>query len=454
MVNTTNATNATFTPSGPGAGTFSFGNRNDVNFTGMESVTTNVITIVATDATASERGADQAPDTATFTLTRTGDATNALTVNFAISGTAVNYRDYQGVTGQAFFAAGSSTATVTINPLNNSLIDGTRTVTITLAAGAGYSFAAGASATATIADNDSVNRRFAVGTAAGGLVSVTNTATGSSGTFAPIPGYTGAVNVAVGDVNGDGIADLAAVSGIGGPSFIVVYDGATGALRLVIPILGGTYLGGSSITIGDVDGDGRGEIIIGLQTNLPAVGVFDGLSGNLRTAFFAFPGAIIGVNVAAGDLDGDGKAEIITAPTGIGPLVNVFDGNGQLKSSFLAFSPVLGGVGLTLAAGDLDGDGKAEIVGGIHLVGGPVTGDFVAVYSGNGTLRGALQVPSIPTTISQFGPPVATADVNGDGAEDILVTVGQFLGFLDGRTFGLLSATIPFPGVTAGITVG
>ena len=71
-----------------------------------------------------------------------------------------------------------------------------------------------------------------------------------------------------------------------------------------------------------------------------------------------------GVRVAAGDLDGDGRAEIVAGSgptTSSSSTVRIFDGKGALLRSFSAFGDLFT-AGLYVAAGDLDGDGRAEIV--------------------------------------------------------------------------------------------
>ena len=104
------------------------------------------VSIVATDATASETGGD----TGTFTLTRTGDPTNALTVNLTIGGSAANGTDYATLAPSVIFPAGQSTTTITITALADGVAEPEETVILTLAAGAGYTVIAPASATVRI----------------------------------------------------------------------------------------------------------------------------------------------------------------------------------------------------------------------------------------------------------------------------------------------------------------
>ncbi len=105
--------------------------------------------------------------------------------------------------------------------------------------------------------------------------------------------------------------------------------------------------------------------------------------------FFAYDkGFRGGVKVSVVDLDGDGEYEIVTAPgKGVEPLVKVFSLNGKFKFSFLAYDKNFKG-GISLAAGDMNNDGFAEIVtipqggGGPHVrifnFQGKVVGGFFA----------------------------------------------------------------------------
>ncbi|MER2269174.1 ExeM/NucH family extracellular endonuclease [Methylobacterium oxalidis] len=117
------------------------------------------ITIAATDATAGE-GAPQ--DTATFTLTRTGDASQPLTVAYTVAAAARDGAtpgtDFTGpnggLSGNVTFAAGASTATLTFAALDDSAAEGREGFTVSLGAGAGYALGAAASAAAAIVDDE------------------------------------------------------------------------------------------------------------------------------------------------------------------------------------------------------------------------------------------------------------------------------------------------------------
>ncbi len=109
-----------------------------------------VITVAATDATATEAG----PTTGTFTFTRTGDTTFVLVVQVDLTGTAVNGVDYSVINIPVSFAPGSATATATVMPVNDPTVEGGETVIATIVDGADYDVGAPNSATVTIADDD------------------------------------------------------------------------------------------------------------------------------------------------------------------------------------------------------------------------------------------------------------------------------------------------------------
>jgi hypothetical protein len=76
------------------------------------------------------------------------------TVNFTRSGTAVNGTSYTNIGTSAVILAGQTSAQIAIDPINNSLADGTRTVTLILASGSGYTIGTSSSATENLFDDD------------------------------------------------------------------------------------------------------------------------------------------------------------------------------------------------------------------------------------------------------------------------------------------------------------
>jgi hypothetical protein len=110
------------------------------------------VTVAATDALASEPGGVEG--TGTFTFTRTGVTTAALTVNYTVGGTATSGTDYTAIPSPVVFAAGSATATKTVSVMDENVAECTEWVDVTLAAGTGYTIGTPSSATATIADDD------------------------------------------------------------------------------------------------------------------------------------------------------------------------------------------------------------------------------------------------------------------------------------------------------------
>jgi Calx-beta domain/Domain of unknown function (DUF4114) len=110
------------------------------------------VSVTATDPLASETPGDLG----VFTFTRTNsDLTQALTVNYALSGIATNGTDYTNLANSVTFAAGQATATVTVTPIDDTIVEPTESVILTLANGTGYNLAADiVPAQINITDND------------------------------------------------------------------------------------------------------------------------------------------------------------------------------------------------------------------------------------------------------------------------------------------------------------
>jgi hypothetical protein len=272
-----------------------------------------------------------------------------------------------------------------------------------------------------------------------------------------------------GDLDADGLADLV----VGAPEEAVgtaeeagrayVFSGADGDLHdpLVSPDPQDSGRFGSSVDlIGDVDGDGAADVVVGapnedVGTLAAAAGrayVFSGFSGALLHTlvspipedFGGFGSAVAGV----GDVDGDGVTDILVgAPfedQGASPddagRVHLFSGaTGTLLYSRLSFGEALGGnFGWSVAgAGDLDGDGVPDF-----LVGAPgerTSRGRVYVFSGAlGTISGRISSPNAEPG-GDFGVSVAgVGDASGDGVPDIAVGAEgeDFAGFSEsGRAY-------------------
>lgn len=234
--------------------------------------------------------------------------------------------------------------------------------------------------------------------------------------------FTGGVRVAVGDVNADGTPDLITGTGTGGGPAIKVYSGTNGSVLASFYAFDPAFTGGVTVAAGDVDGDGRAEVIVGAGVGGgPQVVVFDGTSGAQKASGFAYdPSFRGGVFVGAGDTDADGKAEIV-AGTGIGggPDVRTFRVTGgglQQLTGFFAYAPDFTG-GVPVAVGDTDGDGRADIVTGT----GPGGGPQVAVFTADGR-----QLTSFFAYDGAFrgGVNVGAAELTGDAVAEVLTGAG------------------------------
>jgi hypothetical protein len=277
--------------------------------------------------------------------------------------------------------------------------------------------------------------------------------------FAYDPAFTGGVSVATCDLDGDHYPDLVTGTGPGGAPHVRTFSGLTG-LPLAGPV--GSFLaydpgftGGVSVACGDVDGDGTPDIVVGAGAGGgPHVRVFRGGDATLLADLFPYdPGFVGGVRVAAGDVTGDGRADIVTATgPGGGPHVRVFDGVTLTEVlGLFAYDPGLLS-GLFVAVADVDADGYADIITGPDAGGAP----DVRVFRG---VDGSLLLELFAYDIGfRGGVRVAGGDLTGDGRAEILTAAGAGGGphvrVLDGTTGGLVGEIFPYsPGFTGGLFV-
>lgn len=199
--------------------------------------------------------------------------------------------------------------------------------------------------------------------------------------------------------------------GRGGAGKVRLYD-VTGQRMAEWYAFDRPFGGGIAVASGDVFGSGEGNVVVMPQSGGGAqVRIFD-REGKLRSQFFAYDHRLRGgFSVAVGDIDGDGVAEIITSSTTAALPVRIFKANGALVAEWLAYPQATWGV--QLAAGDIDGDGVAEIV---TTPTAPRL-STVSIFQANGRLLG--QFSALPAGL-QSRVNVALGDVNGDGRAEIV----------------------------------
>jgi hypothetical protein len=300
----------------------------------------------------------------------------------------------------------------------------------------------------------------------------------------PFPGFTGAIRVATGDLDGDGIAEILAATGPGRATQVKIVNGATLAEMKTLDIFEPTFTGGVYVAMGDLTGDGVPDFVVTPdEGGGPRARVFNGKDFSQLADFFGIEDVNFrgGARPAIGDINGDGKADlVIAAGVGGGPRVGVFDGTklvaeGGLPdnqnftrwntwkplSDFLTFEATLRN-GSFIAIGDVNGDGFAELIAG----GGPGGGPRVTIFDGKGLLS------NVQTPVSNFfagdtgsrgGVRVAVKNLDGDNRADLVIGSGtgggsKVISYLGTKlTTDTPAVNFEFdaiPGFTGGIFVG
>lgn len=252
----------------------------------------------------------------------------------------------------------------------------------------------------------------------------------------PDHGELGSGFSAAGDVNGDGVVDVAVadrsgrVAGWFGSGMVYLVSGTDGSvIRSYVGTPAEAQGFGSSLVGLNADGDSIPDLAIGAPGQGDASGfgagsvsIYSGASGALLTTTIGPSGALLGVAlVNAGDQDGDGRDDLYAGAPGTDTVLVISGKTGAVLRTLSAGSSS-NSFGVTMArVGDVDQDGRADLaVGEPGFFGdGFQAGRVVLVRSSDGTVAAEAGGSGFFNRFAHSMAP--SADANGDGFSDVMV---------------------------------
>lgn len=224
----------------------------------------------------------------------------------------------------------------------------------------------------------------------------------------------GSSAVAVGDIDGDGRLDI--VSAGDGANVVRIFfqDGAGSFRRPAESIAGSSVLSNpEDLIAGDFDGDGRVDLLT-QSTETGVLTFFRQAADRSFASSSITTGATNPLAIAAGDIDGDARPDIAVANVDSDTIVLLFqETSGFTRIETLSDETLVGPEGVAL--GDLDGDGKIDVIASARVSGGV----FVFRQGEDGEFTAAGALPGSAEITGALSPLVV--DLDRDGHLDVIV---------------------------------
>ena len=253
--------------------------------------------------------------------------------------------------------------------------------------------------------------------------------------------------LAVQDLNGDGLPEI--VTANAGDNTISVYQNLStvGNIAFATRVNFATASGPQGLAIGDLDGDGNPDVAVTCSGGTPTVSVFRnlGTGGNIMANSLAshvdFPALPSVFPIAIGDVDGDGKLDLVVGISQSSDAILVYRNTstvGSITTNSFAAPVRFAAPGWvnSVALADLDGDGKLDIALSTQQ-----SGNYFSIFkniSSPGSFTTASLASRVDYSAGNNPSGISIGDLDGDGRPDIVFANTY------GNTISIYRNLVPF----------